>query len=191
MKGKRARARKTNKASNALEAAFSKRQSALFKKASELCALYTVEIAIILFSPSGMPFSFGHPSVGAVLDRFENPKAYGNTASQQVQTNGDQTLDELNKQYADVLERLKVAKKRAKKLQHVKPLDIDNLSFEQLMVYKMALTDLKEKLDKRRMEIMALEASSSTPSPAAIDASVISQTDEKHGDPRDAKVGEE
>ncbi|XP_010030497.1 agamous-like MADS-box protein AGL61 [Eucalyptus grandis] len=99
-------------------------------------------MAIILFSPSGKPFSFGHPSVGAVLDRFEHPQAVCPTVTQQAKTDGG-TLVELNKQYADVLERLEAEKKRAKELQHVKPLQIENLSFEQLiMVLKKALADL-------------------------------------------------
>ncbi|XP_056161112.1 agamous-like MADS-box protein AGL61 [Syzygium oleosum] len=155
-------------------------------------------MSIILFSSSGKLFSFGHPSVGAVLDRFEHPKTACTAGSQQSQTNGDQTLVELNKQYVDVLEQLKAAKKRAKELQHlilthVIPSEIQNLSMEQLMVFKEALTDLKEKVDKRRMELMASDASRSTPCPKAIDASVsvISQTDDKHCNPREAKVGEE
>ncbi|KAI6699411.1 hypothetical protein NL676_013735 [Syzygium grande] len=150
-------------------------------------------MSIILFSCNGKLFSFGHPSVGTVLDRFEHPKTACTAGSQQSQTNGDQTLIELNKQYVDVLEQLKAAKKRAKELQHVMPSEIQNLSMQQLMVFKEALTDLKEKVDKRRMELMASDASRSTPCPKAIDASVsvISQTDDKHCDPREAKVGEE
>ncbi|KAL3721904.1 hypothetical protein ACJRO7_034277 [Eucalyptus globulus] len=102
-------------------------------------------MAIILFSPSGKPFSFGHPSVGAVLDRFEHPQAVCPTVTQQAKTKGG-TLVELNKQYADVLERLEAEKKWA-----------------------------KEQLDKRGMELLGLEASTSTPHAGAIDASVISQ----------------
>ncbi|XP_010030494.2 agamous-like MADS-box protein AGL61 [Eucalyptus grandis] len=190
MKGKTTGAKRMIEDVNAQRVAFSKRRPGLFKKASELCTLCATEMAIILFSPSGKPFSFGHPSVDAVLDRFEHPQTVCPTVTQ-AQTNGDQTLVELNRQYADVLERLEAEKKRAKELQHIKPLEIENLSFEQLMVLKKALADLKEKVDKRRMEPLALEASTSTPCARAIDASVISQFDGKHFDPREANVGEE
>ncbi|CAN1816143.1 Agamous-like MADS-box protein AGL62 [Linum perenne] len=49
---------------------FSKRRSGLFKKASELCTLCGVDIAIIVFSPGQKVFSFGHPSIQAIVDRF-------------------------------------------------------------------------------------------------------------------------
>ncbi|XP_030528275.2 agamous-like MADS-box protein AGL61 [Rhodamnia argentea] len=155
MKGKTTGVRETIEGANARQVAFSNRRPGLFKKARELCTLCAAEMAIILFSPSGKPFSFGHPSMGAVLDRFEHPET---AASQQAQTNGVQTLAELNKQYADVL--------------------------------KQTESYLKGKVDKRRMELVALEASSSAPFAKAIDASVISQTDDEHSDLREVKVGE-
>nr|XP_009768032.1 PREDICTED: agamous-like MADS-box protein AGL62 [Nicotiana sylvestris] len=48
----------------------SKRRSGLFKKASELCTLCGVEIAIIVYSPARKVFSFGHPNVESIVDRF-------------------------------------------------------------------------------------------------------------------------
>jgi hypothetical protein len=41
---------------------FSKRRSGLFKKASELCTLCGVDVALVVFSPSEKAFSFGHPT---------------------------------------------------------------------------------------------------------------------------------
>ncbi|CAO2814759.1 unnamed protein product [Amaranthus hypochondriacus] len=49
---------------------FSKRRSGLFKKASELCTLCGVEAAIIVFSPGKKAFTFGHPSIDGVLNRY-------------------------------------------------------------------------------------------------------------------------
>ncbi|CAI0385665.1 unnamed protein product [Linum tenue] len=62
---------------------FSKRRSGLFKKASELCTLCGVEIAIIVFSPGHKVFSFGHPSIQALLDRFlaRNPTKLATSSS--------------------------------------------------------------------------------------------------------------
>ncbi|XP_028548692.1 agamous-like MADS-box protein AGL61 [Dendrobium catenatum] len=51
---------------------FSKRRQGLFKKANELCTLCGAEVAIIVFSIAGKPYSFGHPSVNHVLQRFIN-----------------------------------------------------------------------------------------------------------------------
>lgn len=58
---------------NNLQVTFSKRRFGLFKKASELCTLCRAEIAIIVFSPAQKTFSFGHPNVNVVIDRFLNP----------------------------------------------------------------------------------------------------------------------
>lgn len=52
---------------------FSKRRLGLFKKATELCVLSGARLAIVVFSPAGKPYSFGHPSVNAVIDRFLGP----------------------------------------------------------------------------------------------------------------------
>jgi len=49
---------------------FSKRRSGLFKKASEISTLCGAEVAIIVFSPGKKVFSFGHPSVEKVVERY-------------------------------------------------------------------------------------------------------------------------
>ncbi|KAL3651679.1 hypothetical protein CASFOL_004681 [Castilleja foliolosa] len=49
---------------------FSKRCVGLFKKASELCILTGAETAIIANSPGNKVFTFGHPNVDAVVERF-------------------------------------------------------------------------------------------------------------------------
>ena len=54
----------------ALEVTFSKRRTGLFKKVGDLCSLCGVEATVIVFSPAGRPFVFGHPSADSVIDRF-------------------------------------------------------------------------------------------------------------------------
>ncbi|XP_062097560.1 agamous-like MADS-box protein AGL62 [Humulus lupulus] len=49
---------------------FSKRRKGLFQKASELCTKCGAQIAIVVLSPTGNPFSFGHPSVNEVLGHY-------------------------------------------------------------------------------------------------------------------------
>lgn len=49
---------------------FSKRRAGMFKKAAELSILCGAMVAIVVFSPSGRPFSFGSPSLEAVHNRF-------------------------------------------------------------------------------------------------------------------------
>ncbi|CAM8904258.1 unnamed protein product [Rhodiola kirilowii] len=51
---------------------FSKRRMSIFGKASELSTLCGAQVAIMIFSPGGKLYSFGHPSVEAVMARFES-----------------------------------------------------------------------------------------------------------------------
>jgi hypothetical protein len=53
-----------------LQVTFSKRRSGLFKKASELCTLCGADAALVVFSPSGKVFSFGHPNLHTVIDHY-------------------------------------------------------------------------------------------------------------------------
>ncbi|EOA18999.1 hypothetical protein CARUB_v10007644mg [Capsella rubella] len=55
-----------------LQVTFSKRRFGLFKKASELCTLCGAEILLIVFSPGGKVYAFGHPDVRELIDRFLN-----------------------------------------------------------------------------------------------------------------------
>ncbi|KAL3739828.1 hypothetical protein ACJRO7_021146 [Eucalyptus globulus] len=61
--------------------AFSKRKSSINKKASELVTLCGVEVLFVAFSPSGTPFSFAHPSIDIVANRFLNQNPWPNNRS--------------------------------------------------------------------------------------------------------------
>ncbi|XP_068636956.1 agamous-like MADS-box protein AGL29 [Aristolochia californica] len=49
---------------------FSKRRKGLFKKAAELSVLTGAQVAMFAFSPGGKIFTFGQPSVDAVVDAY-------------------------------------------------------------------------------------------------------------------------
>ncbi|XP_038895446.1 agamous-like MADS-box protein AGL61 [Benincasa hispida] len=49
---------------------FSKRRVGLFNKAAELSILCGAEIAILIFTPHSKIYTFAHPNVDALLDRF-------------------------------------------------------------------------------------------------------------------------
>ncbi|KAF8394265.1 hypothetical protein HHK36_020472 [Tetracentron sinense] len=55
---------------NKRQVTFSKRRKGLFKKAAEACSLCDAEIAVIVFSPAGKPYTFGHASVDSLIDRY-------------------------------------------------------------------------------------------------------------------------
>jgi len=86
-----------------LQVTFSKRRSGLFKKASELSTLCGAEIAIIVFSPGNRVFSFGHPGVETVIDRYftRNPPQNSGTM-QLIEAHRNATVRELNMQLTQV-----------------------------------------------------------------------------------------
>jgi len=59
------------------------------------------------------------------------------------------------------------------------------------VVFRKWLEDAENAVDKRRTELWALKASSSTPCPGAIKASFRSQNNDKCDDPCKAQVGNE
>ncbi|RZC25750.1 Agamous-like MADS-box protein AGL62 [Glycine soja] len=53
-----------------LQVTFSKRRTEIFKKASELAPLYSVDLAVILFSPCSRFFSFGSPNMDSFIQHY-------------------------------------------------------------------------------------------------------------------------
>ncbi|KAF4382014.1 hypothetical protein G4B88_006646 [Cannabis sativa] len=110
-----------------LQVTFSKRRSGLFKKASELCTLCGVQIAIIVFSPGNKVYSFGHSSVNVVIDRYMNPEHYAMLMASQansgtfqlIEAHRNATLRELNQQLTHITEQMESLKKRAKELKGI------------------------------------------------------------------------
>ncbi|ONK74564.1 uncharacterized protein A4U43_C03F7730 [Asparagus officinalis] len=49
---------------------FSKRRNGVFTKATDLSTLCGAEVAVIVNSPAGNPYSFGSPGVSEVVNRF-------------------------------------------------------------------------------------------------------------------------
>ncbi|KAF5446404.1 hypothetical protein F2P56_032035 [Juglans regia] len=85
---------------------FSKRRAGLFKKASELCVLCGVDIAIIAYSPGEKAYSFGHPNVDTVLNSYLT----GNALPAYSAVN-PWPVEEFNKEYAESLKELDDEKK--------------------------------------------------------------------------------
>ncbi|KAK6803197.1 hypothetical protein RDI58_000981 [Solanum bulbocastanum] len=52
---------------------FSNRRETLYKKASDMIGKYDIDVGITIFSPSDNPFSFFHPTIDVVVDRFFSP----------------------------------------------------------------------------------------------------------------------
>ncbi|KAG5584653.1 hypothetical protein H5410_045087 [Solanum commersonii] len=85
--------------------AFSKHRSTLYKKASELVGKYDVDVGITLFSPTDKPYSFFHPTMNAVVNRFLSPNTQ---ASNRIATaNFQNKVKELKVEFdkIDIIER--------------------------------------------------------------------------------------
>ena len=106
---------------NHLQVTFSKRRSGLFKKASELCTLCGANVAIIVFSPTGKVFSFGHSNVETIVDRFltYNPLLVPNDLHL-IEAHRNATIRELNLQLTQVLNQLEAEKKRGEILSQMR-----------------------------------------------------------------------
>ncbi|GAU19496.1 hypothetical protein TSUD_77400 [Trifolium subterraneum] len=96
---------------------FSKRRSGLFKKASELCTLCGVDVALVVFSPSGKTFSFGHPNVDTVIDRFlSQVPPQNNDTMQFIEARRNANMSELNAQLTQINNTLDDMKKHGDEL---------------------------------------------------------------------------
>ncbi|CAN1184723.1 Agamous-like MADS-box protein AGL62 [Linum perenne] len=138
---------------------FSKRRSGLFKKASELCTLCGVDIAIIVFSPGQKVFSFGHPSIQAIVDRFlaKNPsKPCSSTTTspfeQIYEAHRNAQVCEYNAHLTEI------EKKYGEKLNQMRKLSqsqcwweapIEELGLDQLRDLKTSLQELKKHISRQ------------------------------------------
>nr|GEZ01307.1 agamous-like MADS-box protein AGL62 [Tanacetum cinerariifolium] len=88
---------------------FSKRRNGLFKKAAEVCVLTGAKIAIIVNSPGGRVFAFGHPNVDALINTY---LAIGKDADVDLDVGQSTFLtNEFNQHYDEVSRELELEKK--------------------------------------------------------------------------------
>ncbi|KAB2065878.1 hypothetical protein ES319_A09G121100v1 [Gossypium barbadense] len=142
---------------NNLQVTFSKRRAELFKKASELCTLCGVDIAIIVFSPAGKVFSFGHPNVESAVHRFLTR----NTSSVHydiVEAHPNANIRELNAQIAHLLEMLEGEKRKGQALDEEREAGrrqcwwqapIHELGLSELQQLRNAMEELKRNVGKQ------------------------------------------
>ncbi|KAI0501271.1 hypothetical protein KFK09_016215 [Dendrobium nobile] len=155
----------------ARQVCFSKRRTGLFKKATELSILCGAEIGIVVFSPAGKPFSFGHPSLDYITKRFldgdgndNGVKVVGSWCGMFVE---GQKLLQLNQEHAGLTEKLEEARKRRAELeaevaaQQVGsglPCDVEvhEMGAEELESFHKRLEELRRGVANRREELEIL-----------------------------------
>ncbi|RDX84424.1 Agamous-like MADS-box protein AGL62, partial [Mucuna pruriens] len=137
-----------------LQVTFSKRRSGLFKKASELCTLCGADVALVVFSPGEKVFSFGHPNVDAVIDRYMARAPPPNSGTMQfIEAHRIANVNELNAQLTQINNQLDAERKRGEELDRLKKAaqaqlwwarPIDEMTKPQLDQYKAAMEELKK-----------------------------------------------
>ncbi|KAI3410320.1 Aminotran_1_2 domain-containing protein [Psidium guajava] len=151
--------------SSTRQVTFSKRRTGLFKKASELAVLCAVQIAIVVFSPGGKPFSFGHPNVESIIHRFQNREKTPDEGTSKDAESRDKstTNDSLNQRLLDLLRRLNAEEKRGEMLEKMVKAKgaakgqppVDQLGLPELGELKSSLEDLHQKLKDRMNDMEA------------------------------------
>ncbi|WCJ30930.1 Agamous-like MADS-box protein AGL62 [Euphorbia peplus] len=128
---------------------FSKRRSGINKKASELVTLTGSQIAFMVYSPAGKPFSFGHPSMDAVVKRFLDEQGDEETEAAHPILEAHRLLriEDMNRQNNELLEQLDVEQQKGKQVkEQMKGLEnnwwdtpIEELNVQQLIEMEAAL----------------------------------------------------
>lgn len=124
---------------------FTKRRQGLFKKASELCKRCNAEAAIITFSLAGNAFAFGHPSVEAVLARY-------NTYNANVQQCNQRSIDDEEEGDADDSESDTPSSKKVSEDNVIVVSNLDENDKDDLKVEEMSMEEL-DKLDSAMEEM--------------------------------------
>ncbi|CAO2835177.1 unnamed protein product [Amaranthus hypochondriacus] len=151
-----------------LQVTFSKRRLGIFKKASEICTLCGVQAIIIVFSPGNRIFSFGHPNVESIVDRYlnHNPlscppqtSSSNNAKNKNVDVGENSALNTLNSQITKTLDLLSIEKNKGEVLKNLLrkssqwwwEAPIDNLGLHELEVLGVSLEDLKKSIASQVM----------------------------------------
>ncbi|KAL2903144.1 Agamous-like MADS-box protein AGL62 [Bienertia sinuspersici] len=155
---------------------FSKRRCGLFKKASELCTLCGAEAAVIVFSPGRKAYTFGHPSVDVILNRFILSQSSSSFSSSESNTTEavvevaqrNAFVSDLNIQLNFVNNQIEIVQKSSEEINNIKKAKeqlywwdraIEELSFQHLVHLKAALDELKKHVIQHGKNLIMLEAS--------------------------------
>ena len=144
---------------------FSKRRVGLYKKASELCTLCGTELAILIFSPSGKPFSFAHPNIEVIAKRFLKLEPQSNDETKDIMDACLQNrINELNERLTQLSIEVESEKERGRKLAQMartpqnKPLcnqNINELGDDDGQRLKAWLLELQVRINNRLEELVA------------------------------------
>lgn len=132
---------------------FSKRKAGIFKKANELAILCGAEVGIVTFSPAGRAFSFGHPNIHSLINRYlpsGNPSTTEDLLLHYPETSyfHGSKLNELQREHEQLLSLVDAVKKQQQEIKGRLwwDVDIEGLGLDDLIKYVKVLEELKMKV---------------------------------------------
>ncbi|KAI5315011.1 hypothetical protein L3X38_044187 [Prunus dulcis] len=158
-----------------LQVTFSKRRAGLFKKASELSTLCGTELGLIVFSPGKKAFCFGHPSIEEVLDKYEgrpSRQPLNHDMQQIVEACSHATLNELNAELTQVMERIEGERKRGEELTQLLKASqaecglqgpVEELDLDTMEILRASLMQLRSKVADQAKQKLAAAKTANPP----------------------------
>ncbi|ONH92149.1 hypothetical protein PRUPE_8G158400 [Prunus persica] len=158
-----------------LQVTFSKRRAGLFKKASELSTLCGTELGLIVFSPGKKAFCFGHPSIEEVLDKYEgrpSRQPLNHDMQQIVEACSHTTLNELNAELTQVMERIEGERKRGEELTQLLKASqaecglqgpVEELDLDTMEILRASLMQLRSKVADQAKQKLAAAKTANPP----------------------------
>ncbi|KAK1318610.1 Agamous-like MADS-box protein AGL62 [Acorus calamus] len=158
------------KSGEARQVCFSKRHVGIFKKASELAVMCGADIGVVTYSPSGNPFTFGHPSIDSVSDRLlGHPHVVDDQLTNQ---NHHHIVRQLNQEHLDVLNYLEEKKKIGEELKeklmrqrfynnYWRGGSIEELGLEQLERIHATLLDIRKVVPSPSIDLVKVAMTNS------------------------------
>ncbi|KAL5075068.1 hypothetical protein RYX36_014052 [Vicia faba] len=132
-----------------LQVTFSRRCSGLFKKSSELCTLCDAQISLVVFSICEKVFSFGHPNIDTVIDRYLSRVPPQKTDIMEfIEARRKDNVCEINTRLTPNNNTLDIEKKLGDELSHLRKefvaqfwwtCSIDKMNWAQLEMFKKSL----------------------------------------------------
>ncbi|KAL0312206.1 UNVERIFIED_CONTAM: Agamous-like MADS-box protein [Sesamum radiatum] len=145
-----------------LYATFSKRRLGLYKKARELSTLCGIDVGVIIFSPTDNPYSFFHPSMESVIERYRNPDQPSSDLARIVEGHTRTRIVQLNKQLDEVQDMKELIKEQEKYLNEVdktrpkgwwEQIPVESLNAQQVQEWKACFGDLHARVTSRIEEL--------------------------------------
>lgn len=147
---------------------YSKRRLGLFSKATNLAVLTGAQVAALAFSPGGKAFSFGHPSVESVVDRFLAGEGARAGAREEGAAGEDEKLEKLQQEFDELRAELDEAKKLKKLHEEVMAKEraagdliaawvdpkVRDMGDEDMAAFFAALMQVKDAVSERAIQVL-------------------------------------